>query len=120
MAEYGTAQRDILDWLRTQYGIEKATQKLQNLAVIDADGMIAEVKKIRGAKKPLSVTDVRQLKDEHARSVTPLKALQTEAVGLERQVSDLVNAAYRLSAEEVALVWKSAPPRMPVAPPPAT
>jgi hypothetical protein len=36
--------------------------------------------------------------------------------GIERKLSDLVNAAYGLAPEEVALMWRTAPPRMPLAP----
>jgi hypothetical protein len=82
----------------------------------DADALIAEVRKLLGKKKPLSVADVKRLKEEHTRSVAPLQALAGEAVELERRVSDLVNAAYGLTAEEVALMWQTAPPRMPIAP----
>jgi hypothetical protein len=37
----------------------------------------------------------------------------TEALALERQINDLVNA-YGLTPEEVKLMWQTAPPRMPV------
>ena len=40
----------------------------------------------------------------------------TQALALERQLSDLVNAAYGLTPEEVALMWATAPPRMPFSP----
>ena len=33
--------------------------------------------------------------------------------------ADLVNAAYGLTAEEMGLMWRTAPPRMPCQPPPA-
>jgi len=108
--------RAILDWLRVEFDIEKPTLKLQEVTALDPDGLIAEVRKVRGKRKPLSVADVKRLKEEHARSVAPLQALAAEAVGLERRVSDLVNAAYGLTAEEVALLWQTAPPRMPVLP----
>jgi hypothetical protein len=36
-----------------------------------------------------------------------------EALGLERQISDLVNEAYGLTPEDIALMWQTAPPRMP-------
>jgi hypothetical protein len=39
---------------------------------------------------------------------------------LERTLSDLVNQAYGLSPAEIDLMWKIAPPRMPLPPPPAT
>jgi hypothetical protein len=38
-----------------------------------------------------------------------------EALALERQLSDLVNAAYGLTPEGLALMWATAPPRMPFA-----
>lgn len=71
------------------------------------------MKKARGKKKPLGVADVKRLREEHGRSVVPLQALAAEARGLEWRVAELVNAAYGLTAEEVALMWKTAPPRMP-------
>jgi len=36
---------------------------------------------------------------------------------LEREISDLVNAAYGLTPAEIALLWQTAPPRMPIAGP---
>jgi hypothetical protein len=44
-------------------------------------------------------------------------ALMPEARRLEQRVAELVNAAYGLTAEEVALMWRTAPPRMPGEPP---
>jgi len=38
---------------------------------------------------------------------------------LELTLSDLVNQAYGLTTAEIELLWKTAPPRMPI-PPPAT
>ncbi len=39
-----------------------------------------------------------------------------EALQLERQLGDLVNKACGLTPEEAALIWKTAPPRMPYDP----
>jgi hypothetical protein len=36
---------------------------------------------------------------------------------LERTLSDLVNQAYALTPAEIALMWQTAPPRMPIPPP---
>lgn len=74
------------------------------------------MKKLRGKKAPLSAADHRRLRDEHAASVAPLQALAKEAVRLEHRVSDLVNAAYGLTPDEVRLMWDTAPPRMPTDP----
>jgi hypothetical protein len=109
----------VLDWLRVEFGVEKASQKLQAVAALDADALLAEVKKARGKAKPLSVADVKRLRHEHATSIRPLKAKLGEADTLERRVSDAVNAAYGLTPDEVALMWQTAPPRMPIGPTPA-
>jgi protein tyrosine/serine phosphatase len=58
---------------------------------------------------------MKRLKDEHAASIVPLQALEREAAGLERQVSDLLNEAFGLTPEDVRLMWDTAPPRMPLA-----
>src|SRR5262249_3765416 len=105
----------VLDWLRLELGIDKPSQKLQALTALDADGLIGEVKKLRGKKKPLTVAEMKRLKDEHAASIVPLQALERKAAGLERQVSDLVNEAFELTPEDVRLMWETAPPRMPLA-----
>jgi len=57
------------------------------------------------------------LRAEYARTIDPARALTAEALNLEHKVSDLVNEAYGLTPEEVALMWQTAPPRMPIAKP---
>ena len=46
--------------------------------------------------------------------IATMHTLATEALRLERHLSDLVNAAYHLTPDEIALLWQTAPPRMPV------
>jgi hypothetical protein len=58
-----------------------------------------------------------KLRDEHARTIEPARTQAAEALQLERQLSDLVNDAYGLTPDEVALMWQTAPPRMPFTPP---
>ncbi len=90
---------------------------MQDAAALDANALAAEVQKLRGKRKPLTPAETKALKDEHSRSVRPLQALAAESRRLERRVADLVNAAYGLTPEEVALMWQTAPPRMPGEPP---
>jgi hypothetical protein len=45
----------------------------------------------------------------------PARALVTQTLKLERTLSDLVNQAYALTSAEVAPMWQTAPPRMPIA-----
>jgi hypothetical protein len=103
--------------LEVEFGVDKPSQKLQDVATVDADTLAAEVQEARGKKKPLSAAQLKGLMGDHARSVRPLQALAAEARQLEHRVADLVNAAYGLTAEEVPLMWRTAPLRMPGEPP---
>lgn len=105
--------RTAMDYLRTEFAVEKPSQKLQDVAALEEDAFVAEVQKVRGKRQPLSLAAVKALKDEHARSILPLQTLAAEARQLEARVADLVNAAYGLTPEEIDLMWKTAPPRMP-------
>ncbi|MBX7104513.1 MAG: N-6 DNA methylase [Gemmataceae bacterium] len=116
-ADCNSGQANTLDWLRHEFEVEKPTQRLADVVALDADGFIGEVRKVRGKQKPLTVAGIKRLKDEHAKTVEPLRTAAAEAAALERRVADLVNEAYGLTPDEVALMWKTAPPRMPVGPP---
>ncbi len=109
--------RAVLDWLRAEFGIDKPTQKLAALVELSPEAMIEEVRKIRGRKSTLSVAQVKRLRDEHGSSVVPLQVNLRESDRLERRVSDLVNEAFGLTPDEIALMWQTAPPRMPIAAP---
>ena len=110
-----STRETVLDWLRVEHAIEKASLKLRASTDLDSDTFVAEVKRIRGKKNPLSVAALKSLRDEHARTIEPARVRSAEALQLERQLSDLVNEAYGLTPDEVALMWKTAPPRMPFA-----
>jgi hypothetical protein len=112
-AEQATRRR-ILDWLRVEHEVEKPTLKLQSPTDLDCGTFVSEVKKVRGKKKPLSAAGLANLRDEYARSIEPARALAAEALTLENEISNLVNEAYGLTPEEVALMWQTAPPRMPI------
>ena len=66
------------------------------------------MKRIRVKKNPLSAAGVHAFRAEHTRSIEPVRALAA---------SDLVNQAYGLTPAEIELMWKTAAPRMPFAPP---
>jgi hypothetical protein len=55
------------------------------------------------------------LRDECTLTIAPA----AEALTLERTLSDLVNQACGLTPADIALMWQTAPPRMPI-PSPAT
>ena len=53
----------------------------------------------------------------YTRTIAPARALAAQTLTLERTLSDLVNQAYGLTPAEIELMWKTAPPRMPIPPP---
>jgi hypothetical protein len=109
------ARRDTLDWLHTEFGIEKPGQKLEDFASLSTDEFIAEVRKRRpkgaGTLKP---SELKALREGYQEQATPVQQLRVEAQQLERRLAELVNAAYGLTPAEVDLLWRTAPPRMPV------
>ena len=108
---------NIWDWLRMEHEIDKLSNKLRTPSDLDSDAFVAEVKRLRGKKNPLSVAALRSLRDEYTRTIEPARIQAAEALNLERQISDLVNEAYGLTPDEVALMWETAPPRMPISKP---
>ena len=109
-------QRTLLDWLRMEYAIEKPSNKLLAATELDSDTWVAEVKRIRGKKLPLTAAGVHALRDEYTRTIEPARALAAEILKLERALNALVNQAYGLTPAEIELMWKTAPPRMPIPP----
>lgn len=107
--------KTIADWLRVEYEIDKLPIKLRSPLDLDRDGFVSATRKARGKKNPLSAAGLKALRDEYARTMEPARALAAEVVALEHRLSDLVNEAYGLTPEEVDLMWKTAPPRMPIA-----
>ena len=108
------ARRDTLDWLRVEFGVEKPGQKLEDFATLGPDTFVDEVRKRRPkGEGRLTPGDLRDLKSGYAEMSGPVREARIEAADLERKLSDLVNRAYGLTAEDVDLLWKTAPPRMP-------
>jgi hypothetical protein len=57
------------------------------------------------------------VRDEYTRTFGLARALAAEILNLERALSDLVIQAYALALAEIALMWQTASPRMPIPPP---
>ncbi len=106
--------RKMIDWLQSEFGLEKISNKLRELITLSADELVAEVKKLMPRRRnSFSATELHRLKQEHATMVVPLKANHDRSEMLERQLSALVNEAFGLTPEDVKLIQETAPPRMP-------
>ena len=57
------------------------------------------------------------MRENFAETAEPARTARAAALGDERTLSDIVNRAYGLTPEDIALMWRTAPPRMPLASP---
>lgn len=107
-------QDTLIQWYFHELGIDDVTGKLSTPALLSREEFVAEIRKACG-KGGLSAATLKLVQEEWERTVRPAQALLAEAERLEVALSDLVNAAYGLTPEEVDLMWRTAPPRMPLA-----
>lgn len=111
------ARAAVLDSLRMQFAVAEPGNKLSDFASLDADAFVKEVLKRRPrAAGKLKAADLKALRELYGDEALPVQAKRREALSLERRLSSLVNAAYGLTPEEEALLWSTAPPRMPFKP----
>ena len=105
-----------LDWLRHEFELVKPGRELANLTALDAEGFISAVRSALPKKRKLTAAEISELKREHGITVEPARQARAEIFGLEQQLSELVNEAYGLTPNDVDLMWRTAPPRMPFTP----
>jgi hypothetical protein len=106
----------ILDWLRVEFAIDKASASLARPEKLDANAFAIAVGKSLLKSRKLSAAEIARLNREHVAIIAPAQRVAAQALGLERELSDLVNRAYLLTPDEVDLMWRTAPPRMPLQP----
>jgi hypothetical protein len=113
-AEQETLQL-LLDWLRIEFEVQEPGKRLENACALDIQAFVYEVRKRRSRTAgKLTPAALRVLRTGYTEQLAPLHLLKTEVLALERKLSELVNAAYGLTPEDVALLWETAPPRMPL------
>jgi hypothetical protein len=110
------ATRQLLDWLQVEFGVTTPGKRLSAPHDLDPETFIAEVKKRRAGGASLTSADLKRLRAEYSETIQPLREEIEAAERLEHAISDAVNAAYGLTPEEVAVLWETAPPRMPLKP----
>ncbi len=111
-------RRLLADWYRHSLDIATIPNALRDPFALDPNQFIAAIRKARPKAKLLSAASVQHIREEHAGLVAPMARRLAEAARLERRLSDLVNEAYGLTPDDVALMWRTAPPpRMPIAAP---
>lgn len=112
-----TADRALADWLRLEIGLAKLPGLLGEASRLDSDGFVAAVRAALPKRLLLTASRQAQLRENFAETAEPARAARAAALGDERTLSNIVNRAYGLSLEDVTLMWRTAPPRMPLASP---
>jgi len=114
------ADQAVADWLLTVFGLPRLTRPLGNASLLNSDDFVAAVSSCFPRRRPVSSTELQRLRAEYNASVAPAREARIATIAHERAISDIVNAAYGLTPEDVALMWETAPPRMPIERPPGT
>jgi hypothetical protein len=110
------AVRSVHDWLYHEFAMKKIVRALAEPQDLDADGFATAIRGALPKSIRLSAAEIGRIKQEYAETLTPAREAAAEILARERKLSDLVNAAYGLTPDEVALMWRTAPPRMPLDP----
>lgn len=115
--EIRTTDRTLADWLGVEFSIEKLPTVLGEASKLNADAFVAAVRAARPRKQGISPMELKKLRDAFAEVAEPARTARDRALARERRLSDIVNQAYGLTPEDIALMWRTAPPRMPIPPP---
>ncbi len=109
------ARQLMLNWLHTEFDVQEPGARLEDFTTLDLHAFVEEVRKHRSkVTGKLSPAALKGLQSGYAEQIAPIQQCRIEAMALERKLSDLINAAYDLTPEEIALLWTTAPPRMPL------
>jgi TaqI-like C-terminal specificity domain len=106
----------ISDWLRHTLGITRPSRALLDFDSPTPDSFVTAVQNAVPRRRRLTASNITELKREYNATIEPARASRRTIFGLEQRISELVNSAYRLTPEEIALLWETAPPRMPFTP----
>ncbi len=110
------ATTSILDWLKLEFELTRPNRLLMSPDSLHADAFVGAVRDVLPKRRKLTAAEIGELRREHTETIEPARQARAEIFTLENKLSDLVNQAYGLTPEEVALMWRTAPPRMPFTP----
>lgn len=119
-AEIKAADYALADWLRQEIGLARLPELLGEASRLDSDAFVAAVRATMPKRVGIMPSRLVQLRAAYAETAEPARAARVAALADERALSDIVNRAYGLTPEDIALMWRTAPPRMPLASPTPT
>jgi hypothetical protein len=108
------ADNAMADWLHHEIGHPKLPSALLEASVFDSDDFVIAVRSALPKREALSPARLLRFRDVFNETVAPARADRAAAEADERALSTIVNRAYGLTPAEVSLMWRTAPPRMPI------
>ena len=115
--EVRRADLSVADWIVQSFNPKIVPPVLREASKLDSDQFVAAVRAALPKRQGLTPTQLRQLRDAFAETAEPARVARIHLQAHERSLAAMVERAYGLTDEEVALMWRTAPPRMPLPPP---
>lgn len=112
-----TADSSLSDWLAVEHRMTSIPMVLREASRLDSDAFVAAVHAALPNQNSLTPMQLRHLRDAFAETAVPARQARIELLAHERKLAAMVERAFGLTKEEVALMWRTAPPRMPLAAP---
>lgn len=113
-----SSEASLTDWLAIELPSANLTTSIKASSKLNSNGFVEAVKAALPKRQGLTPTQLRQLREAFAETAEPARLARAELLAHERSLAAMVERAYGLTDEEVALMWRTAPPRMPLAAPP--
>lgn len=111
------SDESLADWLGQFWDLRSVPTGLRQASLYNSDGFVAAIRAALPRRQSLTPAQLRQLRDAFVDTAEPARAARGELLAHERALAAMVERAYGLTQEEVALMWRTAPPRMPLPPP---
>jgi hypothetical protein len=113
------SRRALVSWYAAEHEVTSPTKKLLDPFHLSFEDFTQALRKARKTR-PFNAARLAAVQESYHELVWPGRGMLQELARLEHELSDLVNRAYGLTDEEVALMWRTAPPRMPIPTPSGT
>lgn len=104
------------DWLQHTFEVSPQRLDTTDFTLADEDKFTRAVSAVARKHSGLTLAELSQLKKAFRDTYRPLEELHRDSLVAERKLATLVNNAYQLDSSDVALMWRTAPPRMPFQP----
>jgi hypothetical protein len=109
-----TADQTLAHWLRVEQGIAKLPSILAESSRLGVDAFAAAVRAALPRREGFGPVRLARVRDAFLEVAEPARAARGKALNCELALSSVINRSYGLSDDEVALMWRTAPPRMPI------